>query len=473
MGKDNKYKTIEGGIVKKEFKKVLVANRGEIAVRVIRTLKEMGIKSVAIYSKADKNSLHLDMADEAICIGDSPAKESYLKMDRIISAALITKSDAIHPGYGFLSENAEFSKQCLRNGLIFIGPNPDSIKLLGHKSMARELARKSGVPITPGSNGCVKKDFIKIAKKIGFPIMIKAAAGGGGKGMRIVTEESSLIKEVEMAQQEAKAAFGNDDVFFEKYIDKPRHIEIQFARDFHGNVVAFPERDCTLQRRHQKLIEETPSPFVTPDVRKKLQKVTEKLADSANYHGVGTVEFLMDEDKNFYFMEVNTRLQVEHPVTESICGVDLVKEQILIAQGFEMDISSRYVDGFRGHSIEHRINAEDWEKNFMPNVGTISDVVFPMGNGVRVDTHIYPGYKIPPYYDSMIAKLIIWAPTRKDAILKSARAIDEFQIKGIKTTLGLHKEILNDLNFKRANVHTKYLEEFIPKLILEKTSIGK
>lgn len=455
-----------GGKVKvREFKKVLVANRGEIAIRIIRTLKEMGIKSVAVYSVADKASRHLEMADEAICIGEGSAKESYLNIERIISAALATRADAIHPGYGFLAENAEFSRICSKYNIVFIGPSPDSIKLLGDKATARELARRSGVPITPGSRGCVKKDFLKVARSIGFPIMIKAASGGGGKGMRVVFREEDLIREVELAQSEAKAAFGDDSIFFEKYIEKPRHIEIQFARDFHGNVVAFPERDCTLQRRHQKLVEESPSPVVTPQIRKKLEHVVRNLAESADYHGVGTVEFLLDEDKNFYFMEVNTRLQVEHPVTEFITGVDLVKEQILIAQGLKMSITQEMVDNFRGHAIEHRINAEDWENNFIPSIGTIKSVTLPYGNGVRVDTHIYPGYKIPPFYDSMLAKLIVWAPDRNSAILRAKRALSEMTIEGVKTTIELHKRIVDDEAFIRAKVYTKYLEEFIPRIL--------
>ncbi len=454
--------------MKKEFKKVLIANRGEIAVRVIRTLKEMGIKSVAVYSTADKNSIHVKMADEAYCIGEGPSKESYLNMERIITVALLSKADAIHPGYGFLSENAEFSKLCSKNKIVFIGPNPDSIKLLGDKAVARSLAKKAGVPITCGSDGCVKRDYLKIAKKIGFPIMIKACAGGGGKGMRVVFREEDLMKEVELARSEAKAAFGNDAILFEKYIEKPRHVEIQFARDYKGNVITFPERDCTLQRKHQKLVEETPSPFVDEVIRKKLQYVVRKLADTANYHGVGTAEFLMDKDKNFYFMEVNTRLQVEHPVTEFICGVDLVREQILIAQGYQMDITQSYVDDFRGHSIEHRINAEDWVNNFIPQVGEISKLQMPFGPWVRVDTHIYPGYKIPPFYDSMVAKLIVWGKDRNEAISRSKRALDEFKIEGIKTTIDLHKSIVNDENFVRSEVHTKYLEDFIPKIVEEK-----
>ncbi|MGC8867559.1 MAG: acetyl-CoA carboxylase biotin carboxylase subunit [Elusimicrobiales bacterium] len=449
----------------REFKKVLVANRGEIAVRVIRTLKEMGIKSVAVYSKADKSSMHLEMADESVCIGEGAAKDSYLNMERIISAALAVKADAIHPGYGFLSENADFSKLCSKSGIVFIGPNPDSIRILGHKSTARELARRSGVPITPGSRGCVKRDCLKIAKKIGFPIMIKAASGGGGKGMRIVWREEDLMREYELARSEAKAAFGDDSVFFEKYIEKPRHIEIQFARDYYGNVLTFPERDCTLQRKHQKLVEESPSPAVTVEIRNKLEKVVKNLAESANYHGLGTVEFLLDEKKNFYFMEVNTRLQVEHPVTELITGSDLVRQQILIAQGYEMDIKQDEVDNFRGHAIEHRINAEDWQKGFIPSVGIIEELRLPLGNGVRIDTHIYPGYRIPPFYDSMLAKLIVWGIDRNQAISRSKRALEEFRIAGVKTTIDLHQHIVNDENFITSRIYTKYLEEFIPRIL--------
>lgn len=444
----------------KEFRKVLVANRGEIAVRVIRTLKEMGIKSVAVYSEADRNSLHVRMADESICIGPAQSKESYLKMENIISAAIATNSDAIHPGYGFLSENAEFSRLCSKHNIVFIGPSPDSIKLLGHKSQARQIASKAGVPVTPGTNCCVDKDFLKEAKKIGFPIMIKAAAGGGGRGIRIVYDENRLLHEVEMAKSEAKAAFGNDEIYFEKFIEKPRHIEIQFVRDFKGKIVAFPERDCSVQRRNQKLIEETPSPAVGPELRKKLQKAVCNLADSADYHGAGTVEFLLDKDGNFYFMEVNTRLQVEHPVTESITGVDLVREQILIAQGSGLSISQKDADNFKGHSIEHRINAEDWEKNFMPSLGRIEEWILPGGPGIRVDTHIYQGYELPLYYDSMIAKLIVWANDRNSAICRSHRALDEFKISGIKTTIGAHKKIISSPEFMSGNVDTKFLERF-------------
>lgn len=444
-----------------EFKKVLIANRGEIALRIIRTLKEMGIKSVAVYSQGDRNSLHIREADESICIGPATAKDSYLNMENIISAAISTNSDAIHPGYGFLSENADFSKLCSKHSIVFIGPNPDSIKLLGHKATARDIANKSGVSITPGSDGCVKDNYLKEAEKIGFPIMIKAAAGGGGRGIRIVQVKEKLLHEVEMAKSEAKAAFGNDEVYFEKYIDKPRHIEIQFARDYNGNVVAFPERDCSMQRRNQKLIEESPSPAVDSKLREKLQKAARNLADSANYHGVGTVEFLLDKDGNFYFMEVNTRLQVEHPVTESITNVDLVRQQILIAQGMNLEITQDMANNFRGHSIEHRINAEDWRNNFMPSVGEVKEWIIPGGIGVRLDSHVYKGYNLPVYYDSMIAKLIIWAPDRNQAIRRSLRALDEFKVEGIKTTIGIHKKLLNTEEFISGNLDTKFLERYM------------
>ncbi|PIS47193.1 MAG: acetyl-CoA carboxylase biotin carboxylase subunit [Elusimicrobia bacterium CG08_land_8_20_14_0_20_51_18] len=444
-----------------EFKKVLIANRGEIALRVIRTLREMGIGSVAVYSEGDRNSMHIRMADEAVCIGAAPSRNSYLVMENIISAALSTGCDAVHPGYGFLSENAGFSKLCSRNRLVFIGPSPDSIKLLGHKAQAREIASKAGVPVTPGSDGCIKKDFLKEARKIGYPVMIKAAAGGGGRGIRIVFSEDKLLHEVEMARNEAGAAFGNDEVYFERFIDRPRHIEIQFVRDCKGNIAAFPERDCSVQRRNQKLIEETPSPAVTPELRKKLQKAVYNLADSADYHGAGTVEFLLDKNGSFYFMEVNTRLQVEHPVTESITGTDLVREQILVARKMELSVKQKDADAFKGHSIEHRINAEDWRNNFMPSVGRIDEWIPPGGPGIRIDSHVYTGYNLPVYYDSMIAKLVIWAPTRSAAIARSNRALDEFKVEGIKTTIGVHKKIINSEEFMSGDLDTKFLERFL------------
>ncbi len=445
----------------KEIKKVLIANRGEIAVRIIRTLREMGIKSVAVYSEGDANSLHARLADESICIGPAQAKESYLKQENVISAAVSTQSDAIHPGYGFLSENADFSKACAKNGIIFIGPTPDSIKLLGHKATARGIAKKAGVPITPGSNGCVEKDFLKEAEKIGFPIMIKAAAGGGGRGIRIVYDKEKLNHECEMAKNEAMAAFANGEIYFEKYIEKPRHIEVQFIRDTQGNTVAFAERDCSVQRRNQKLIEETPSPAVSFELRKKLQKAAINLADSADYHGAGTVEFLLDKNGEFYFMEVNTRLQVEHPVTEFISGTDLVRQQLLVAMGAKLEITQKDADNFKGHSIEHRINAEDWQNNFMPSVGKIKEWIVPGGPGIRVDTHIYTGYELPVYYDSMIAKLIVWAPDRNKAISRSLRAIEDFKIDGIKTTLIAHKKILSSADFMSGDLDTKFLERFM------------
>ncbi len=445
----------------KEIRKVLIANRGEIALRVIRTLREMGIKSVAVYSEGDRNSLHVRMADESVCIGPAPSKESYLKIDNIISAAVTHKADAVHPGYGFLSENADFSRACSKNGIIFIGPAPDSIKLLGHKATARSIAKKAGVPITPGTDGCVEKDFMKEAEKIGFPVMIKAAAGGGGRGIRIVYDKDKLLHECEMARSEALAAFGNGEIYFEKFIEKPRHIEIQFIRDSFGNTVAFPERDCSVQRRNQKLIEETPSPAVNAQLRKKLQKAAANLADSADYLGAGTVEFLLDKNGDFYFMEVNTRLQVEHPVTESISGSDLVRQQVLAAMGEKLEITQQDADNFRGHSIEHRVNAEDWRNNFAPSVGKVKEWILPGGPGIRIDSHVYAGYELPVYYDSMIAKLIIWAPDRNKAIARSLRAIDEFKVEGIKTTLGAHEKILRSPQFMSGDIDTKFLENFM------------
>ncbi|NLI09172.1 MAG: acetyl-CoA carboxylase biotin carboxylase subunit [Elusimicrobia bacterium] len=445
----------------KEIRKVLIANRGEIALRVIRTLREMGIKSVAVYSEGDKNSLHIRLADEAVCIGPAQAKESYLKSENIISAAVSVKADAVHPGYGFLSENAEFSKACHKNGIIFIGPSADSIKLLGHKATARSIAKKAGVPITPGTDGCVEKEYMKEAEKIGFPVMIKAAAGGGGRGIRIVYDKDKLLHECEMAKNEAMAAFGNGEIYFEKFIEKPRHIEIQFLRDSFGNTVAFAERDCSVQRRNQKLIEETPSPAVNPQLRKKLQKAAANLADSADYHGAGTVEFLLDKNGDFYFMEVNTRLQVEHPVTEFISGADLVRQQILIAMGEKLEISQQDADNFKGHSIEHRVNAEDWKNNFMPSTGKVKEWILPGGPGIRIDSHVYQGYDLPVYYDSMIAKLIIWAPDRNKAIARSLRAIEDFKVEGIKTTLGAHEKILRSPQFMSGDIDTKFLENFM------------
>ena len=444
------------------FKKVLIANRGEIAVRVIRTLRELGVGSVAVYSDADRASLHVRLADEAVCIGPAMARESYLQIPAIISAAKVTGADAIHPGYGFLSENAEFSAACRDNGITFIGPSPESIQQLGHKAEARKVAMKAGVPVTPGTKDCVtKKDYKKAAEKIGFPLMIKAAAGGGGKGIRIVREASQLEKEMTMASGEAKAAFNNGDVYFEKYIELPRHIEVQFARDRHGNCIAFPERDCSIQRRHQKLVEETPSPAVNKKLRSQLEKAAVDLAEAAKYVGVGTVEFLLTQTGEFYFMEVNTRLQVEHPVTEMVTGFDLVREQLLAASGEKLSYTAGHTVPVNGHSIEHRINAEDFSRNFAPSVGRVEEWLLPGGPGLRIDTHIYAGYSLPIYYDSMLAKLIVWAPTREMAVERSRRALAEFKVKGVKTTIDAHQLIVESEGFKAGKTDTGYMERLL------------
>jgi acetyl-CoA carboxylase biotin carboxylase subunit len=443
------------------FKKVLIANRGEIAVRVIRTLRELGVGSVAVYSEADRSSLHVRLADEAVCIGPAMARESYLSIPAIISAAKVTGADAIHPGYGFLSENADFSAACRDNGITFIGPSPKSIQQLGHKAEARKMAAKAGIPITPGTKDCVGKDFRKDADKVGYPLMIKAAAGGGGKGIRIVREAGQLEHEMKMAQSEAKAGFGNDEVYFERYMELPRHIEVQFARDSHGHTIAFPERDCSIQRRHQKLVEETPSPAVDKKLRESLEEAAVKLAEAANYVGVGTVEFLLDQQGNFYFMEVNTRLQVEHPVTEFITGFDLVKEQLLAASGEKLTYTGGHSVPYRGHSIEHRVNAEDFTRNFAPSVGRIEEWLTPGGPGIRVDTHVYTGYNLPVYYDSMLAKLIVWAPDRGAAVARSARALEEFKVKGIKTTIDAHKLIVESADFKAGKTDTGFMERLL------------
>ncbi|HCC48624.1 MAG TPA: acetyl-CoA carboxylase biotin carboxylase subunit [Elusimicrobia bacterium] len=444
------------------FKKVLIANRGEIAVRVIRTLRELGVPSVAVYSEADRSSLHVRLADEAVCIGPAMAKESYLVIPAIIAAAKVTGADAIHPGYGFLSENADFSAACRDNDIAFIGPSPKSIQQLGHKSEARKMAVKAGVPVTPGTKDCVSvKEAAAAAAKIGFPIMIKAAAGGGGKGIRIVREAGQLANEMNMASSEAKAAFGNGEVYFEKYIELPRHIEVQFARDMHGNVIAFPERDCSIQRRHQKLVEETPSPAVDKKLRAKLEKAAVDLAEAANYVGVGTVEFLLTQEGEFYFMEVNTRLQVEHPVTECVTGFDLVREQLLAASGEKLTYTGGHTVPLLGHSIEHRINAEDFSRNFAPSVGRIEEWLVPGGPGIRVDTHVYAGYNLPVYYDSMLAKLIIWAPTREQAVERSRRALAEFVVTGVKTTIDAHQLIVGSDAFRAGKTDTGFMERLL------------
>lgn len=444
----------------KKYTKILVANRGEIALRIIRTLKEMGIKTVAVYSEEDKSSAPVLAADEALCIGPAASKDSYLNTDAIIAAAKITKAEAIHPGYGFLSENAEFAKEVISAGIDFIGPSVEVISKLGQKAQARTLAISAGVPVMKGSDGIVKDNFLLEAKKVGFPLMIKAALGGGGRGMRVALTEDAFETALQTAKAEAKIAFGNDDVYLEQLLLKPHHIEIQFAADNYGNIVAFAERDCSMQRKNQKLIEESPSPFVTPEIRKKIMASAVSLIKQAKYSGVGTVEFLMDENKNFYFMEVNTRLQVEHPVTETVCGgIDLVKMQIEIAQNQPLSITQEEAQKITCHAIEFRINAEDYEQNFLPNAGFISYFQIPAGLGVRVDSAIYSGYEIPSFYDSLIAKLIISAPDRLQALKRARRALEEFKIKGLKSTLDFHRIILNNEQFQKGKTNTDLVEE--------------
>jgi acetyl-CoA carboxylase, biotin carboxylase subunit len=441
------------------FKKILIANRGEIALRVIRTCREMGIKTVAIYSTADRENLHVRFADEAVCIGPPASSESYLNIPKIMAAVEITNADAIHPGYGFLAENADFAEVCKQYGIKFIGPTPDQIRKMGDKITAKETMIKAGVPVIPGSEGLVKdlKSGLKISATMGYPIIIKATAGGGGKGMRIVWSENEFEKNWNMARQEAKAAFGNDGIYIEKYIEEPRHIEIQIAGDQFGNVVHLSERDCSIQRRHQKLVEECPSPFMTPELREKMGEAAIKAGKSIRYEGVGTVEFLVDKYRNFYFMEMNTRIQVEHTVTEEVIDHDLIKEQIKIALGEKLS-GKNYFPNM--HAIECRINAEDPANGFRPNPGTISSFHSPKGHGVRVDTHVYAGYTIPPFYDSMIAKLICRAQTREEAITKMERALEEFIIEGVKTTVPFHKQLMKNEDFRKGNFHTGFLNDF-------------
>jgi acetyl-CoA carboxylase biotin carboxylase subunit len=441
------------------FKKILIANRGEIALRIIRTAHEMGIKTVAVYSTADKESLHVRFASEAVCIGPPPSKDSYLNIANIISAAEITNADAIHPGYGFLSENSKFSKICKEHGIKFIGATPDQIDKMGDKSMAKETMRNAGVPTIPGSEGLLESvaEAKKIAKKIKYPVILKATAGGGGRGMRIVWKEDEIEHAWDSARQEAGAAFGNDGMYLEKYIEEPRHIEIQVLGDQFGKVVHLSERDCSIQRRHQKLMEETPSPFMTQELRDEMGDAAVKAAMAVNYEGCGTVEFLVDKHRNFYFMEMNTRIQVEHPITEEVIDYDLIREQIKVAAGIPISGKNYYP---QMHAIECRINAEDIYNNFRPSPGTITTFHAPGGHGVRLDTHAYAGYTIPPNYDSMIAKLITIAQTREEAIAKMKRALSEFVIDGIKTTIPFHRKLMDDPNFISGNYTTKFLETF-------------
>ncbi len=452
------------------IKKLLIANRGEIAVRIIRAAKELGIKTVAVYSEADKDCLHTILADEKICIGPASATESYLSIPNIISACEVTKSDAVHPGYGFLAENAYFAEICETCGITFVGPSKDSIEKMGDKILAKTIAKKAGVPVLPGIEENITNPedpaVVKEVKKIGFPVIVKAALGGGGKGMRIVTSEEGLKIALLTAMEESKKAFGSDKVYIEKYIEEPKHVEIQILADKKGNVVYFPERDCSIQRRHQKLIEESPCIKIDERLRRRLGRAAVKLVEEIGYYSAGTVEFIMDKNGEFYFIEMNTRIQVEHPVTELVTGIkhksglDLVKEQILIASGEKLKFTSDDIS-ILGHAIECRINAEDPDKDFLPSPGKIENVIFSGGNGVRIDTHIYNGYTIPPFYDSLIAKLVVIANNRPNAISKMLRALDEFKITGIKTTIPFHKKVLQTQAFCEGNVTTNFLQRYI------------
>ena len=448
------------------FEKILVANRGEIAVRIIRACRELNIRTVAVYSEADANSMHVQVADEAYCIGKAASSESYLRIDRIISAAEISDVDAIHPGYGFLSENAHFAEVCESCKIRFIGPTPKSMNLLGDKQTSRELAKRADVPVAPGSDGLVENEQAarEVARRIGYPVMIKAVAGGGGKGMRVAHNDGALVKGYHTARSEAEKSFGNSGVYIEKYIENPRHIEFQILGDNRGNIIHLGERDCSVQRRNQKLVEETPSPLFEThkDLRKKMGKAALRIAEHAKYVNAGTVEFVVDEKGNFYFLEVNKRIQVEHPITEEVTGLDLVKQQILIAMGEPLRISQSDVT-LQGHAIECRINAEDPYNNFAPSPGKILDYYPPGGRGVRIDSHIYAGYEVPPYYDSMIAKLIVTGATREIAIARMKRALTEFKIEGIKSTIPFQLAILNNSDFRSGRYNIGWVEQFLQK----------
>jgi acetyl-CoA carboxylase biotin carboxylase subunit len=441
------------------FKKILIANRGEIALRIIRTCREMGIKTVAVYSTADRESLHVKFADEAVCIGKPASAESYLNVPNIIAAAEITNADAVHPGYGFMAENAKFAEICGQNGIKFIGPTPAQIRSMGDKITAKETMIKAGVPVVPGGEGLLEsvESAKRIAKEIGYPVILKATAGGGGKGMRVVWSEDELERNYNMAKTEAAAAFKNDGVYMEKFVEEPRHIEVQVAGDSFGTVCHLSERDCSIQRRHQKLVEESPSPFMTPELRKAMGDAAKKAAGAIGYESVGTIEFLVDKHRNFYFMEMNTRIQVEHCVTEEVTNFDLIKEQILIAAAHKisgMDYEPEM------HAIECRINAEDPYNDFRPSPGKITTLHQPGGHGIRIDSHVYSGYVIPPYYDSMIAKIIAVARTREEAINTMSRALSEYVIEGVKTTIPFHQQLMRDDNFRSGNFTTKFLETF-------------
>ncbi|MDT3698171.1 MAG: acetyl-CoA carboxylase biotin carboxylase subunit [Thermincola sp.] len=441
------------------FKKILIANRGEIALRIIRACKEMDIRTVAVYSEADRNSLHVKFADEAFCIGPAQSSRSYLNKANIISAAEVSGADAIHPGYGFLAENAEFADICQECGIKFIGPGPEALENMGAKAIARETMIKAGVPVVPGTEGVISDpdEALKIAKKIGYPVMVKASAGGGGKGMRVAQSKHDLVKAIQTAQSEAEAAFGNAEVYLEKYVEEPRHIEFQILADNYGNTVYLGERDCSIQRRNQKLLEESPSSALTPELRLKMGETAVKAAKSANYSNAGTVEFLLDKHNNFYFIEMNTRIQVEHPVTEFVTGIDLIKEQIRIAAGEELGYTQEDIK-INGWAIECRINAEDPNYNFMPSPGKISGYHAPGGMGVRVDSAAFEGYQIPPYYDSMIAKLVVWGNDRNEAICRMKRALEEYVIEGVKTTIPFQLRILDNAFFQRGDFYTNFIQ---------------
>ena len=443
------------------FKRVLVANRGEIAVRIIYALRELGVESVAIYSEADKDSLHVELADYAVCIGPPPPQDSYLNFSRIMSAAVVSGVDAIHPGYGFLAENPDFADLVEKSGVIFIGPSSRHVQFMGDKIEAKRLMKEAGVPVLPGTENPVGSlsEARNIVRDIGLPVIIKAASGGGGRGMRIVRNPDALEKAFSMAQKEAEISFGDPRVYIEKYIENPRHIEVQIAADQHGNIIHLGERECSIQRRHQKLLEESPSPAVDENLRTKMGEAAIKGAQAINYHSLGTMEFLLDEDGNFYFMEMNTRIQVEHPVTEWVTGIDLVKMQILIAMGEKLSHTQEEIN-FKGHAIEVRINAEDPDNGFIPNPGKIEFLHFPGGPGVRIDTHIYQGYTIPPYYDSLIGKLIVHDEDRSSAIKRLYRALEETIIKGVKTTVPFYLKLLKNEDFQKGNIDTHFLERF-------------
>ncbi|MGC9525974.1 MAG: acetyl-CoA carboxylase biotin carboxylase subunit [Limnospira sp.] len=446
------------------FSKILIANRGEIALRILRTCEEMGIATVAVHSTVDRHALHVQLADEAVCIGEPSSSKSYLNIPNIISAALTRNATAIHPGYGFLAENARFAEICADHDIAFIGPTPEAIRSMGDKSTAKETMQRVGVPTIPGSNGLVtdEKEATQIAREIGYPVIIKATAGGGGRGMRLVQNPEDLPRLFAAAQGEAEAAFGNPGLYIEKFIERPRHIEFQILADNFGNVVHLGERDCSIQRRHQKLLEEAPSPALSPELRQKMGDAAVKAAKSINYTGAGTVEFLLDRHGNFYFMEMNTRIQVEHPVTETITGLDLIAEQIRIAQGEKLHFTQDDIQ-LRGHAIECRINAEDPDRNFRPHPGRISAYLPPGGNGVRIDSHVYTDYEIPPYYDSLIGKLIVWAPDRPAAIVRMKRALREFAITGVPTTIGFHQKIMETQEFIDGEVYTNFVEQWMSK----------